>query len=703
MKELSGLLGSSDENERKQAVMLLSKSSTPENIAICHNLAENDPHVDIRFLAKRALNLMQTGAKPAPKPELPTAINEEKLKVFLEGNEKERFAAIQYIMNNGVKTMLPLLIDRLNKEADPTIVSTLILAVGKLGTVKDFAPLLFFFNNSNSRIRASAVEVAGMLGATQAYPHVLRLLDDPDNRVRANAVIAIKNLGPANTFKVIKAMAESNLVSMKSSAAFVLRFFPEEKSLELLNILLAFNDQSVRNNALKTLEVFREKGIQKAKEILASLGASAQSEKETLSSFEKEIVGAPPAPAPVPHLHVVAHKDETAREQDRLPSDFIGSAGGGALGAHLKAFAIQNPPEPTPECSLEQILTWARTIQASDIHLSPGKPVVYRQFGLLKTLSTPPFNIDQTETILKTSGIESEKLEWFHQHGDIETVIVIPGAGRFRVTVMKHLGGCNITARVVPWMIRSFEDSGMPASCKGLINWAQGLILVTGPVGSGKTSTLSTFVEMINQSRHDHIITVERPIEIVFEPANCQISQREVGIHTLTQGSALKGALREDPDILVVSELRDLDSIQLAISAAETGHLVLGTMNTVNAGRTVSRITDSFAPEEQAMLQNMLSESLRGIVCQQLVPRKDGTGVVPAFEVLIVTTAVSNMIRKEGIHQLASVMTLGKNAGMVTMDQSLRSLVESGVISGDEAYARAESKRDFEKFLPKKA
>ncbi len=188
------------------------------------------------------------------------------------------------------------------------------------------------------------------------------------------------------------------------------------------------------------------------------------------------------------------------------------------------------------------------------------------------------------------------------------------------------------------------------------------MVLITGPAGCGKTTTLAALVDLINQTRHDHIITIEEPIEIVYEPKQCQITQREINTHTLSQANALRAALREDPDILVVSELRDLNTIQLAVSAAETGHLVFGTMNTVNAVQTISSIIDSFPAEEQSIIRNMISESLRGVICQQLIPKKDGTGMVPAYEVLIVNPPVANLIRSNKITQINNAITTGKPA-----------------------------------------
>jgi twitching motility protein PilT len=206
---------------------------------------------------------------------------------------------------------------------------------------------------------------------------------------------------------------------------------------------------------------------------------------------------------------------------------------------------------------------------------------------------------------------------------------------------------------------------------------------------------------MINKSRHDHIITIEQPVEIVYEPKGCQITQREINIHSLSQANALRAALREDPDVLVVSELRDLQTVQLAISASETGHLVFGTMNTVNSIQTISRVIDSFPAEEQPIIRNMISESLRGVVCQKLIPRKDGKGMVAAYEILLVTSSVSNLIRKGELIQINNAIATGKSAGMIPMDASLENLVTSGVITAQEACERATNPAAMAQLLAK--
>ena len=374
-----------------------------------------------------------------------------------------------------------------------------------------------------------------------------------------------------------------------------------------------------------------------------------------------------------------------------LPKDFIGSAGDGTC-------TIDWPEEVTPENTLNEILVAARENDVSDVHLCCSSPVIFRRYGELHPLTDWTLT---TDLMIKIVGpdVPEEYLSAVRNPGDCEFIHTIPGAGRFRITLMRQRDGFDLTARCIPMSIRSFEDAGMPTSCAGLTRWAQGLVLVTGPASCGKSSTLSTLVDMINTERDEHIITIENPIETIYTPKQCQITQRQVDLHTLSQGNALKAALREDPDIIVVSELRELESIELAVSAAETGHLVLGTMNTTGATQTVSTLVDSFPPEDKSIMTNMISESLRGIVSQQLIPRKDGNGMVPAYEVLLMTTAIANLIRDDKAEQLTNMMITQRQVGMVVLDESLQNLVDQDIITGKEAYRHAVNQAAFSQYV----
>lgn len=358
---------------------------------------------------------------------------------------------------------------------------------------------------------------------------------------------------------------------------------------------------------------------------------------------------------------------------------------------------IHAPGTVGPDSTWDQLLAFARKNEAADLHLSTGNPILLRRHGALEAATQVPMEQKSLKEWVE-GALTPEQLQRFEAMGDLELIYTLKGWGRYRVTVIKQRRGWDVTARVIPSRIRSFEESGLPESARELTKWTQGLVLVTGPVGCGKSSTLATLVEMVNQERHDHIITIEEPIELIFQPAHCRITQRQIGPHTLNHNAALRAALREDPDIIVISELRDLDTIRLAVSAAETGHLVFGTMNTNNAGRTLYRLIDSFPPEEQGIIRNMISESLRGVISQQLLPRKDGQGMVPAYEMLLITQAVANLIRKDEAHQLGTVMLTGKSQGMVLLDDSLRTLIEKGILDPAEAMSRAINPRDFEKY-----
>jgi twitching motility protein PilT len=275
----------------------------------------------------------------------------------------------------------------------------------------------------------------------------------------------------------------------------------------------------------------------------------------------------------------------------------------------------------------------------------------------------------------------------------------VPGLARFRANIVHQRKGHDAVFRIINTQVRSMDELGLPESLKVLTQYHNGLVLITGAVGSGKSTTLAAMVDEVNRHRRDHIITLEDPIEYVFSPAGCQITQREVHAHTESFSAALRASLREDPDVIMVGEMRDLETIQLAITASETGHLVLATLHTSNASRTLDRILDAFPVEQQGQIRTMVSESLRGIISQQLVPRLDGAGRVVALEIMVNTPAVANLIREAKTFMLPGIIQTGKKLGMKLMDDSLIELVQAGIISPHEAYDRAEQKNLLEPFL----
>jgi len=349
---------------------------------------------------------------------------------------------------------------------------------------------------------------------------------------------------------------------------------------------------------------------------------------------------------------------------------------------------------------VDAYLELGQDYDCSDIHLATGSPPSWRRYGQLMPIwsEAPPLPPEHTELLAK--GFLSEH-EWerLQSRGDVDFAYS-NARGRFRASVVKQRLGYDLVFRIISTNLRSMEDLGLPVEhLIPLTRYQNGLLLVTGSVGSGKSTTLASIVNFINKDREDHIITLEDPIEYVIDSAGCQVNQREVHLHTESFARALRGALREDPDIIMVGEMRDLETIQLALTAAETGHLVLGTLHTGSAARTLDRILDVFPVAQREQIRIMVSESLRGIVSQQLIPRADGHGRVLALELLVNSSAVANCIREGKTFMLPGVMQTGRSLGMVTMDDSIHNLYKNNIITAEEALYRCEDKVQMKKNL----
>ena len=336
----------------------------------------------------------------------------------------------------------------------------------------------------------------------------------------------------------------------------------------------------------------------------------------------------------------------------------------------------------------------------SDIHLPSACPPSWRRFGSLQPIWEGAPTLTAEDAELLTASFPTEK-EWtrLKDIGDVDFAYA-NDLGRYRASVVSQRLGYNICFRIINSNVLTMEQIGLPSEyVVPLTRFTNGLILVTGSVGSGKSTTLASIIDFINADRHDHIITLEDPIESVFEPKGCQVNQREVRRHTESFERALRAALREDPDIIMVGEMRNLETISLALTAAETGHLVLGTLHTGSASRTIDRILDAFPLEERDHIRIMVSESLRGVLSQQLIPKKDGTGRVMALEMLVNTSAVANCIREGKTFMIPGLIQTGKSQGMRLMDDSLQELYINGVIAAEECMQRATDPVMMEKFI----
>lgn len=316
---------------------------------------------------------------------------------------------------------------------------------------------------------------------------------------------------------------------------------------------------------------------------------------------------------------------------------------------------------------------------ASDMHLSAGTPPFFRIHGEMVGLNHPPLENEAVQALIFEILTEKQKRQ-FVENWELDTSYHVKGIGRFRVNVFMQRRGMGSVFRVIPEVIKSARELKLPQSILDMIDTPRGLVLVTGPTGSGKSTTLAALIHEINIARKEHIITIEDPIEFVHENKSSLINQREVASHTKSFTNALRAALREDPDIILVGELRDLETIQLAMTAAETGHLVFGTLHTNNAPKTIDRIIDVFPQAQQSQIRVMLSESLRGVVAQTLFPRVDKPGRIAAFEVLTNNHAVANLIREAKTHQIPSIMQTQMELGMMTFEHHLGKLVADGKV-----------------------
>jgi len=358
-------------------------------------------------------------------------------------------------------------------------------------------------------------------------------------------------------------------------------------------------------------------------------------------------------------------------------------------------------PQSHPLGHVDDYLAIGQEAGASDVHLGVNAPPVWRLNGTLRPIwpDAPPLTAEETALLAAgfLSDLHRKQLE---ERGDADFAYA-NATGRFRTSVVRQRLGVDIVFRIINTRVQTMDELGLPEHLKLLTRYQNGLILVTGSVGSGKSTTLAALVEQVNMERREHIITLEDPIEYVFEPKGCHITQREVHTHTASFAAALRGALREDPDVIMVGEMRDLETISLAITASETGHLVLGTLHTGNASRTLDRLLDVFPVDQQEQIRVMVSESLRGVISQQLIPRVDQQGRVLALELLTNTPAVANVIREAKTYMLPGIIQTGKKQGMQLMDDSLVALYRAGLIDAEETYARAEQKQEMRALLAK--
>lgn len=338
---------------------------------------------------------------------------------------------------------------------------------------------------------------------------------------------------------------------------------------------------------------------------------------------------------------------------------------------------------------ITELLSFTVKQKASDLHLSSGMPPMIRVDGDVRRVNMPAMEHREVHALIYDIMNDKQRKD-YEEFLETDFSFEVPGLARFRVNAFNHNRGAGAVFRTIPSKVLTMEDLGMGKVFQDLSMLPRGLVLVTGPTGSGKSTTLAAMVDYINDMRYDHVLTVEDPIEFVHESKKCLINQREVHRDTHGFNEALRSALREDPDVILVGELRDLETIRLALTAAETGHLVFGTLHTTSAAKTINRVIDVFPGDEKSMVRSMLSESLQGIIAQALL-KKAGGGRIAAHEIMIATPAIRNLIREDKVAQMYSSIQTGAGYGMITLDQSLKELLRKGLVSRDDAVRLAQN------------
>jgi len=462
----------------------------------------------------------------------------------------------------------------------------------------------------------------------------------------------------------------------------------------------------------------REGNARRLGEILIDRGVLNPRQVEQILAVQRDYATKqPPQPAPAapppPPASPLAPQEMPSLAVQTMPALNV------AEPAAVPAFAVPPPPPapaPAPAMAppppvaapastrpdfnldapraLDRLLKYALTVGASDLHLHSGAPLKIRVNGRMSDLNEERTDARTADRLVEEI-LTAEQARVLRENGQIDFAYTLAGHGRFRSNAYRQQRGTDAVFRVIPPKPPTLEELGLPASLAKLANYHQGLVLLTGPAGCGKSSTLAALLNIVNESRPDHIITIEDPIEYLHPSKQCVVNQRQVGPHTGSFARALRAALREDPDVIAIGELRDLETISLALTAAETGHLVLATLHTNNAIRTVNRILGVFPPNQQDQIRTMVSESLRAVVSQRLVVRADGHGRVPALEILMANKAVGNLIRENKTFQIKSVLQTGASHGMCMLDASLADMVKNRVITREEAMRNAEDPQKF--------
>ena len=523
-------------------------------------------------------------------------------------------------------------------------------------------PTVALLADPDEDVRAAAMLVAQSFEDRRVVPATILLLKDPDWWIRITAAETLGRLkDPRGVAPLVEALADPEA---RWSAVEALGRIGDLRAVPALAELLQDPAPEVRVEVIQALSHF---------------------DHPQMLDFVRNVAKQDPSRAVRARAFEIAVDMAARRQSPMADADALKQA---ALAAKSGA----------GEPRLNALLVATRNAGASDLHLAVGQPAVLRMADELARAQGEPFTAEQTKAMVREilSDAQRHRLE---EEKQLDFCHYIPTAGRYRANVFVDQKGVNGVFRVIPERPPTIAEIGLPGHLAEIADYHQGLVIICGPSGSGKSTTLAALVNLFNETRHDHVITMEDPVEFVHPFKSCLVNQRQVGSDTASFARALRAALREDPDVIVIGELRDNESVSLALTAAETGHIVLGTLNSTSAAKAVDRILSSFPVDEQGQVRASLSESLKFVVAQRLLPAKEKRKQVACFEVLRNTVAIANMIREEKTFQIPSAMQIGRSQGMQTFDDALKQLLAEGRVTPETAYRAATKKEEFESLL----
>ena len=582
----------------------------------------------------------------------PEAVRGHVLEMLAEGDDATRRLSVEILMETAEAKVVLTEILLFARQMAPWLRKRIMDTLKSFGDTA-LRPAVELLEHPEEDVRNAALALAEEFQDARLVGPLTKLLDHEDWWLRLTACDALGKLGHDKAVPaLIKALDDEDA---RWGALDALARIGSPSALEPITRILSDERPEVRLEAVSALNAFKDKRVLPLLQQVADRDP-ALAVRTRAAEISRDLAG---------KLQMES-RAEAAKRTDRLPK------------------------------AIDRLLSWVRDEDCSDLHLTPGELPMVRKHGVLSRMDdrkpTPP---DKVEKVLK-SMVAGDRLKQFQDTGDLDFCYAIPEVGRYRCNAYQTRLGPSLCFRVIPNMPPTFADLRLPSHLSQLLDYHQGIILVTGPAGSGKSTTLAALINLINESKATHVITLEDPVEFVHPVKTALVNQREMGTHSESFARSLRGALRQDPDVIMVGELRDAEVTRMALEAAETGHLVIGTMSTLGAVPTIERLVGSFPPDEQQQVRMGLSDSLKFVISQQLVKRSDGQGRVAIFEILKGTMAIGNLIREGKTHNIPGMMQVGRRQGMQTVDMALEDLVEKNLVAAEDAYMRAQKPATFE-------